>query len=113
MFRGIVPGDSTILGRYLSYRAAAGEPIRYQELEYQISRSYRKVATALEGLPLIGQTLLRPPIRPARGLVPNPGTAGLYEAALWGTRYLKEGYSDLALPYIQRLRSLNGTTGEQ
>ena len=113
LFRGIMPGDSTILGRYLSYRAAAGEPVRYEELEYLISRSYRRVAAALENLPLLPQALMQPPKRPARGLVPDPGTMGLFEAGFWSSRYLQEGYRDLASPYLQRFHSLNGTTGKQ
>jgi hypothetical protein len=38
---------------------------------------------------------------------------GLFEAGFWSSRYLKEGYRDLASPYLQRFHSLNGTIDEQ
>ncbi|MCZ6798191.1 MAG: hypothetical protein O7D36_09600, partial [Gammaproteobacteria bacterium] len=113
LFRGIVPGDSTILGRYLRYRAVAGEPVRYDELEYLISRSQEKVVEALENLPLIGKSLLQSPKRPARGLVPDPGTVGLYEAAFWGSRFRKEGRGDVASAFFQRFHSLDRARGKK
>jgi spermidine synthase len=107
LLRGRVLGNSTILGRYLSYRAAAGEPVRYNELEYLINRSYPQVAEALKDLPLIGQSLMQPPDRPARGLVPDPTTVGLYEAAFWGSRFRREGRDDVASAYFRRFHSLD------
>ncbi|MCZ6579613.1 MAG: hypothetical protein O6927_09775 [Gammaproteobacteria bacterium] len=108
-----MPGDSTILGRYLRYRAVAGEPVRYDELEYLISRSQEKVVEALENLPLIGKSLLQSPKRPARGLVPDPGTVGLYEAAFWGSRFRKEGRGDVASAFFQRFHSLDRARGKK
>jgi len=107
------PADSMILGRYLSYRAAAGEPVRGDELEDVIRRSYRKrAAPILRGLPLIEGTLVQTPTRPARGLVPDPGTAGKHEAIFWKYRFQKEGRPDLALRYSQRAEALNRTGSE-
>jgi len=108
------PADSMILGRYLSYRAAAGEPVRDDELEDVMKRAYRKrAARVLKELPLTEGTLAQLPDRPARGLLPDPGTAGKYEAIFWKYRFQKEGRPDLALPYSQRLQALDHVDTEE
>ncbi|MFA9420804.1 MAG: spermidine synthase, partial [Gammaproteobacteria bacterium] len=108
------PADSMILGRYFSYRAAAGEPVRDDELEDVMRRAYKKrAASILRGLPLIEGTLARPPDRSARGLLPDPGTAGKYEAIFWKYRFQKEGRPDLALPYSRRLQTLGHVDHEE
>jgi spermidine synthase len=109
---GTVGWDSTILGRYLRYRAAAGEPVRYKELEYLINRSHKVVAAALKNLPLLSETLAGPPTRSARGMRPAPGTAGFYEAVFWADHFQREGRGDLASLYLQRYQALVKTTGK-
>ena len=105
--RSGAPTDSMILGRYLKYRTAVGEPVRYDELEDMLRRAYRKrAARVLGSLTLTEGVLSQPPDRPARGLLPNPVTAGKYEATFWKYRFQKEGRPDLALPYSLRLQAL-------
>jgi len=96
-----------MLGRYLSYRATAGEPVRSEELEYLINRSNKNVASALEALPLFGEVLLGPSTRPARGLVPDPESTGLYEAVFWGDRFRMEGRNDISQAYFNRYHLLD------
>ena len=102
-----------MLGRYLSYRAAVGEPVRYEELEYLIKRSHKNVAAGLKVLPLISEVLLRPSTRPARGLVPDPESTGLYEAVFWGDRFRMEGRNDIAQAYFNRYHSLDSAADKE
>jgi len=110
---GTAPWNTTMLGRYLSYRAAAGEPVRSEELEYLIKRSHKNVAAGLEVLPLFSEVLLGPSNRPARGLVPDPGSTGLYEAVFWGDRFRMEGRNDIAQAYFNRYRLLDSAADNE
>jgi spermidine synthase len=107
------PSDSMLLGRYIQYRASAGDPVRKDELEDVIKRAYKKRAVSiLRLLPLIEGPLAALPSRPARGLVPDPETAEKYEASFWAYRFKKEGKSALASRYSQRAQALDRLAGE-
>jgi hypothetical protein len=72
-----------------------------------INRSHKNVAAGLKALPLLSEVLLGPSTRPARGLVPDPESTGLYEAVFWGDRFRMEGRNDIAQAYFNRYHLLD------